>query len=145
MKRIAIASFVTLALVCPNIMAQTNNPPDQPAAAPAQAKPSKDAPTDQGIRKLSKRERKDRLAKLSDKYQEFLREVDPIMLPEELDTFLLLETDAQRDLYIDDFWHRRDVARGTTNHSFHDEYYERIELPMYVREVRFHPHAEGPL
>jgi hypothetical protein len=23
------------------------------------------------------------------------------------------------------------------------EYYEHIELPMYVREVRFNPHAEG--
>jgi hypothetical protein len=25
------------------------------------------------------------------------------------------------------------------------EYYERIELPMYARDVLFRPHAEGPL
>jgi hypothetical protein len=37
------------------------------------------------------------------------------------------------------------VRRTETTISIESEYYERIELPMYVREVRFHPHAEGPL
>jgi hypothetical protein len=37
------------------------------------------------------------------------------------------------------------IRRTETTISIESEYYERIELPMYVREVRFHPHAEGPL
>ena len=49
------------------------------------------------------------------------------MNPTELDTFLILETDPQREIYITEFWRRRDVANGTTNHSFRDEYYERLE------------------
>jgi len=49
------------------------------------------------------------------------------MQPSELDTFLILETDAQREIYITEFWRRRDVLHGTTNHSFRDEYYARLE------------------
>ena len=49
------------------------------------------------------------------------------MQDSELDTFLLLETDPQRDIYIADFWHRRDKLQGTTNHTFRDQYYERLE------------------
>src|SRR6185295_5735331 len=47
--------------------------------------------------------------------------------PQELDTFLILETDAQRDIYITEFWRRRDVAQGTTNHAFRDQYYARLD------------------
>lgn len=37
------------------------------------------------------------------------------------------------------------IRRTQTMISVESEYYERIELPMYVREVRLHPHAEGVL
>src|SRR5216684_3163795 len=108
MKRIALTIVLALTFLAPNILAQTNNPPE-PAKAPAKQDP--------GIRKLSRRERKDRIKNLSDKYREFLQDVDPIMNPAELDTYLILETDPQRDIYITEFWRRRDVANGTTNHS----------------------------
>jgi Ca-activated chloride channel family protein len=49
------------------------------------------------------------------------------MLPQELDTFLILETDPQREIYITEFWRRRDVAQGTTNHAFKDQYYSRLD------------------
>jgi hypothetical protein len=41
----------------------------------------------------------------------------------------------------------RDIAVRRTKNSItiEAEYYERIELPMYARDVLFHPHAEGPL
>jgi hypothetical protein len=35
------------------------------------------------------------------------------------------------------------VQRKGHDISIESEYYERIELPLYVREQRFHPHAEG--
>src|SRR5688500_18780782 len=73
--------------------------------------------------KLSRRERKDRIAKLSEVHRQFLIDVEPIIQPFERDTFLKLETDAQRDSFIEDFWRRRDLARGTTNHAARREYY----------------------
>jgi von Willebrand factor type A domain. len=111
--------------------AQTNNPP-VPQPAPAPATPAPDTKTkppvpDLGIRKLSRRERKERIKNLSEKYRQFLTDVEPIMNPTELDTFLILETDPQHEIYVTEFWRRRDVANGTTNHSFRDQYYARLE------------------
>ena len=122
MKRLALAAVLIVVLAAPNILAQTNNPPD-----PAPAEASKPAPAqDQGVRKLSRRERKDRIKNLSEKYRQFLEDVEPIINPSELDTFLVMETDPQREIYITEFWRRRDVAQGTTNNSFRKLYYDRL-------------------
>ena len=83
-------------------------------------------PADQGTVKLSRRERKERTAKLTEPYRQFLIDVDPIIQPSELDTFLRLESDAQRDLYITDFWRRHDLTEGMPNGAFKNIYYERI-------------------
>ena len=121
MKRtLVIASAV---LVAGSILAQTP-PPAPPADAQADTKAG---PPDPGVRKLSRRERKDRIAKLPEQHRQFLEDVEPIMQDTERDTFLLLETDAQRDVYITEFWRRRDVMRGTTNSAFKDAYYARLE------------------
>ncbi len=124
MNRSVLAACLTILFAGSNIVAQTGTPapppdtPKQAARAPQQ---------DPGVRKLSRRERKDRISKLSEKYRQFIEDVEPIMQPTELDTFLILETDAQRDLYTSDFWKRRDIAQGTSNHAFKDLYYERLE------------------
>ena len=123
MKRTLLAVVVALTSLAPNIFAQTNNPPD-PARPPADQAAAKQDP---GIRKLSRRERKEKIKNLSEKYQQFLQDVEPIMQSSELDTFLLLETDPQRDIYITEFWRRRDLAQGTTNHTFRDQYYDRLD------------------
>jgi len=121
MNKTVLSITASLILTASTIVAQSN-PPTPPPADPTPAQPpstatadphqpsppattqapprSNDKPFDPGIRKLSKRERKDRIAKLSDAYREFLRDVEPIMLPTELDTFLVLETDPQREIYI---------------------------------------------
>src|ERR1019366_3303593 len=70
------------------------------------------------VRNLSRRERKDKIKNLSEKFRQFLTDVEPIMNPTELDTFLVLETDPQREIYVTEFWRRRDTVNGTTNHSF---------------------------
>lgn len=126
MKRNALAAAaVMFAFAALNSAAQTNNPP-APDPQPQPAASSKSAP-DPGVRKLSRRERKDRMKALSDQYRQFLSDVEPIMLPSELDTFLILETDAQREIYITEFWRRRDQAQGTTNHRYKDDYYARLD------------------
>ncbi|HUP46453.1 MAG TPA: VWA domain-containing protein [Thermoanaerobaculia bacterium] len=112
-----------LLLFAPSILAQ-----DASAAPPAQqAVDTKSGPPDPGVRKLSRRERKDRIAKLPEQHRQFLEDVEPILQDTERDTFLVLETNAQRDIYIDQFWRRRDVAAGTTNRAFKDAYYARLE------------------
>lgn len=77
---------------------------------------------------LSRGERKERVAKLPEQHRQFLTDVEPIILATERDTFLRLETDAQRDTFIEDFWRRRDIAAGTTNHGFRREYEARLEF-----------------
>jgi Ca-activated chloride channel family protein len=127
-----IVAILISAMVAATAFAQT--PPATPDPQPAQAAPPAPTPPpdakakpDQGVRKLSRRERKDRIKNLSDKYRQFLNDVDPILNPAELDTFLILETDPQREIYITEFWRRRDVAHGTTNQAFREQYYERLE------------------
>jgi Ca-activated chloride channel homolog len=126
MRTISIASLY-VAICVSNALAQTNNPPAKPAPPPAGASTARDSTADPGTRKLSRRERKELIAKLPDKYRTFLSETEPIMTPEELDAFLILESDAQRELYIEQFWRRRDRAQKTSNHAYRDLYYERLE------------------
>ena len=40
---------------------------------------------------------------------------------------------------------RISVRRSETMIGIEADYYEHVELPMYVRDIHFHPHAEGPL
>ena len=81
---------------------------------------------------LTKRERKDRTAALGETHRQFLIDVDPIIVPTERDTFLRLDTEPQRDAFINDFWRRRDVVAGTTNDSARKEYYNNLE---FVKET----------
>jgi Ca-activated chloride channel family protein len=83
------------------------------------------APAPQPVVKLSRGEQKARIAKLGADYQQFLLDVEAIMQPAERDAFLLLESDPQRDLFVDDFWLRRDKAAGTTR-AFRQLYYDRL-------------------
>jgi Ca-activated chloride channel family protein len=108
MKRLA-APLLLLAL-CVSGAAQTLPPPSA-----------------QGVVKLSRRERKDRIAKLAEQYRQFLTDVEPIIQQTEVDTFLILESDAQRDLYIDDFWRRHDLTEGMPSGMFRKVFYDRIE------------------
>ncbi|HUO84284.1 MAG TPA: GWxTD domain-containing protein, partial [Thermoanaerobaculia bacterium] len=113
-----------LATAGPNVRAETNNPPEKPpTAAVQQSHPTSST----GVPKLSRRERKERLRNLADRYHEFLRDVEPIMLPEELSTFLVLESDAQRDLYIEKFWEVRDSDPATPRNEYREMYGELVQ------------------
>jgi Ca-activated chloride channel family protein len=77
---------------------------------------------------LTRAEQQKRFAALPDEHKQFLVDVGPIIQPAERDAFLRLETSAQRDAFIEDFWRRRDIARGTTNHAARAEYTERLDF-----------------
>ena len=81
MKRTALAATATFVFAT-TIFAQSGNPP-APAKDEAAAKP---APTEQGVRKLTRRQRKEKTSKLDHHFQEFLSDVEPILMPTEVDT-----------------------------------------------------------
>ena len=117
----ALAAALSV-VVATTTFAQTGNPP--PAKKDDNAKKA----ASEVVRKLSRRERKELTAKLDDRFQEFLSGVDPIILPAEIDTFLMLSTDAQRDSFVDDFWRRRDASMGNGNGHFREVYARRLEV-----------------
>lgn len=126
------AAVVALAALCTlNALAQDNNPAADKPAEPAKtraAEPAKDPTQDPGIRKLSRRERKEALRELPQKYREFLNSVEPIILPDETNAFLALETDAQRDVFIQEFWLRRDPDPKTAYNEYEEDYARRLEV-----------------
>jgi Ca-activated chloride channel family protein len=116
-----LLAALSLALAT-TIVGQTAVPPP-PSPSPAAPKAEKSEP----LRKLSRRERRDRIAKLSVKHQDFLSDVGPIIFDAELDTFLALENDIQRDAFIEEFWRRRDLSQGGTG-RFREVYANRLTV-----------------
>jgi GWxTD domain-containing protein len=61
------------------------------------------------------------------KYKQWLEEeVVYIITPLEKDVFLRLETDRERDLFIEAFWKQRDPTPGTPLNEFREAHYQRI-------------------
>ncbi|MBW3565373.1 MAG: VWA domain-containing protein [Acidobacteria bacterium] len=85
------------------------------------------AATPDELPELSRKERRERLDALSEEYRQFLEDVNPIITRRERDLFLLLESDGQRDLFIDEFWRRRDIE-GLTPGTYRDRYYARLAV-----------------
>jgi GWxTD domain-containing protein len=67
-------------------------------------------------------------APLPERYRVWLdEEVGYIITPKERDVFLRLETDKERDVFIDAFWNQRDPTPGTTRNEFKEEHYRRLD------------------
>lgn len=119
MTRAALALLFAASLSPLNMGAQESNPP-----APKQPEIADARPSSSEVRKLGRRERKERIAALGETYRTWLLDVDPIIRPEEVDAFLLLESNAQRDLFIESFWTRRDRDSRTSRNEYREEYTE---------------------
>jgi GWxTD domain-containing protein len=62
------------------------------------------------------------------KYKKWLEEeVVYVITPKEEKVFRELETDKQRDLFIEEFWRQRDPTPGTPRNEFREEHYRRID------------------
>lgn len=62
------------------------------------------------------------------KYRQWLEEeVAYIISPKEKEVFLQLETDRERDLFIEGFWKQRDPDPSTPENEFKKEHYRRLE------------------
>lgn len=72
---------------------------------------------------LSKKLPKD----LGSKYRKWLeKEVVYIITPKEKEVFLQLETDRERNLFIEAFWRHRDPTPNTPENEFKEDHYRRI-------------------
>ena len=66
--------------------------------------------------------------KLPEQYRLWLEEqVVYIITSKERDVFRKLETDKERDIFIEAFWKHRDPTLGTPQNEFKDEHYQRIK------------------
>jgi Ca-activated chloride channel family protein len=75
---------------------------------------------------LSRSERKERIKNLPEKYRQFLLDVQPIIQPQEESSFLVLDSDAQREIFIESFWQRHALS-GLSGDAYRVRYYELIE------------------
>lgn len=66
--------------------------------------------------------------KLPDHYKKWLEEeVVYIITPKEKGIFQKLETDRERDIFIEAFWKQRDPSQGTPRNEFKEEHYRRLK------------------
>ena len=67
--------------------------------------------------------------RVSQKYQKWLFEtVRYIITPQEREAFLKLSADEERDVFINEFWRKRDPTPRTKENEFQKEYMKRVEF-----------------
>ncbi len=103
------------------------------AAAQQPEEKKEPKPLTEGLpqRELSEKEREKRNKKLEEElqtaYKKWLQEdVAYILTPEEREAFLHLNSDEEREQFIEQFWLRRDPTPDTVENEFREEHYRRI-------------------
>src|SRR5271154_6232726 len=118
--RTLVASFFSLAIAIPPI----NGRPQ------GEAKPAQDpnaAPVVQKLDKEQKKKMKKTLKELDTPYKQWLSEdVIYIISPSERQAFLQLETNEEREQFIEQFWLRRSATPDLPDNDFKEEHYRRI-------------------
>src|SRR5207245_11646742 len=59
-------------------------------------------------------------------FSDWLKDVEPIIRPDELKAWNKLQTDEEREQFIADFWRRRDPDPDTEENEYREAYYERV-------------------
>ena len=116
--RTLLASLFSLSIVVPPpIYAQQAQAPQDPTAAPEK----------QTLSKEQKKKLKKTLKELDTPYKQWLNEdVVYIISPEERQSFLQLETNEEREQFIEQFWLRRSATPDLPDNDFKEEHYRRI-------------------
>src|ERR1700726_2509971 len=120
MVRVARTLFTSLSLLTlamPVVRAQQEQP------APQQQDPT----AHQNLDKAQKRRIKKTLKELDTPYKQWLNEdVVYIISPEERNAFLQLDTNEEREQFIEQFWLRRSSNPDLPENDFKEEHYRRI-------------------
>lgn len=102
--RLAVAFLTLIFVVPPGLAQKTGNAGQDPTEKPRNVKPE-----------------------LKKAYKEWLdKDVTYIITDEERKAFKKLETDDERERFIEEFWRRRDPDPDTDENEYREEYYERI-------------------
>ena len=89
------------------------------ASLPFTAYPQKTKPSPDEKPRTVKKE-------LKKAYVDWIKDVDPILTPEERAAWAKLKTDDEREQFIGIFWHHRDTNPDTEENEYKEEYYERV-------------------
>jgi len=112
--RALTVSLFSLAIIVPPIPAQ-------------EAQDPKAAPSPQRLDKEQKKKLRKTLKELDTPYKQWLNEDVPyIISPEERQAFLQLETNEEREQFIEQFWLRRSSNPDLPDNDFKEEHYRRI-------------------
>src|SRR5438477_3803627 len=115
--RTVSALLFSLAVCLPAALAQQAQDPQDPNALPAPKKLDKDA----------KRKMKRTLKELDSAYRQWLTEdVIYIISPDERNAFLQLDTNEEREQFIEQYWLRRSSNPDLTRNDCKEEHYRRI-------------------
>jgi GWxTD domain-containing protein len=60
-------------------------------------------------------------------FKEWIQDVEPIIRPDEQRAWNKLQSDEEREHFIDEFWHLRDPDPDTAENEYRESYYERVE------------------
>jgi GWxTD domain-containing protein len=116
---------VLVSLGCFVAQAQDKDAKDSKAGASAQAQP--DVQQDPLKRARKKDDKAANIEKLGGVYKKWLDEdVRWIITDEELSAFKKLANNAERDIFIEGFWQRRDPTPDTAENEYKEEHYRRI-------------------
>src|SRR5947208_208495 len=112
--RALIVSLFSLAITIPPVSAQDAQDPNA-------------VPSPQKLDKEQRRKLKKSLKELDTPYKQWLNEdVIYIIAPEERRAFLQLETNEEREQFIEQFWLRRSSNPDLPDNDFKEEHYRRI-------------------
>src|SRR6202171_1558967 len=112
--RTLFVSIFAIAVIIPSASAQQAQDPGTP-------------PVPQKLDKEIKRKMKRTLKELDRAYRQWLTEdVTYIISPEERNAFLQLETNEEREQFIEQFWLRRSSNPDLPDNDFKEEHYRRI-------------------
>ena len=113
--RTAVILLFSLSLFLPAALAQDQQ---DSGDTPAPAKK---------LDKATKRKMKQTLKELDNAYKQWLNEdVVYIITPEERNAFLQLQTNEEREQFIEQFWLRRSSNPDLPDNDFKEEHYRRI-------------------
>jgi GWxTD domain-containing protein len=116
--RTLIATAFVFAIIIPSISAQEAQDPNNPLPPQTLTKEQ---------RKEQKQKARKTLKELDSQYKQWLNEdVIYIISPEERNAFLQLDTNEEREQFIEQFWLRRSSNPDLPENDFKEEHYRRI-------------------
>jgi len=119
--RALIATAFSFAILIPNVPAQQVPQAQDPTNPPAPQTLTKEQ------RKEQKQKARKTLKELDSQYKQWLNEdVIYIISPEERNAFLQLDTNEEREQFIEQFWLRRSSNPDLPDNDFKEEHYRRI-------------------